>query len=281
MKTLQGRNAIVTGASRGLGVHIARTLARKQVNLALAARSVDELDKVQREMASLGVEAVAIPTDLTDTDQIAALAEKAEHRLGPVDLLVNNAGVELLSPYRDYPLEMLETIVQVNLLAPMLLTRELLPGMLDRGRGHILNMASLAGKIGLPHQTPYAATKASVIMFTHSLRAELLDEPVGASVICPGFVDDSGMYARLDQGEHVKSGAPLALKPTTAAKVSAAVIKAIERDTPEVVVNALPMRPVTVLREFFPRLTARMHQLLGVTEYTRRLSAQLAQERKP
>ena len=173
MKNLRDRNAILTGASRGLGVHLARALAREGVNLVLAARSVDALDEVREEVNSLGVDAVSVPTDLTDTGQVRNLAQEAERRLGPVDILVNNAGVQLTRPFEDHPPESIELAVQVNLLAPMLLTRALLPGMLARGRGQVVNMSSLAGKIGLPLSALYSATKAGLVMFTHSLRTEL------------------------------------------------------------------------------------------------------------
>lgn len=263
MKELRGRNAIVTGASRGIGVHIARALALEGVNLALAARSVDALDEVREVARSLGVEAVGIPTDLAESEQIEALAERAERELGPVDILVNNAGIEFTAPYEDYPRKNLSAIVSVNLLAPMLLARAVLPGMLARGRGHVVSVSSLAGKLGFPRQTPYAATKAGLIMFTHSLRAELVDEPVGVSVICPGFVAGDGMYARRNDGEE----APMLMKPTTPGKVVAAVIRAIKRDTAERIVNPLPMRPMAVLRELAPGIAPHVHKAIGMTDF--------------
>lgn len=265
MKELRGRNAILTGASRGIGVHIARALAREGVNLALAARSVDRLEKVREETESLGVKAVSIPTDLAESAQIDALAEQAERELGPVDILVNNAAIEFTAPYQEYPREKLCTMVSVNLLAAMLLTHAVLPGMLARGHGHIVNLSSLAGKLGYPYQTPYAATKAGLNMFTHSLRAELVDEPIGVSVICPGFVADDGMYARRDNG----ADAPLLMKPTTTDKVVAAVLRAIKRDTAERIVNPLPMRPMAVLRELAPGIAPHLHKAVGMTDFAR------------
>ncbi|MFW6088330.1 MAG: SDR family NAD(P)-dependent oxidoreductase [Gemmatimonadota bacterium] len=262
MKRLRGRNAILTGASRGIGVHIARALAREGVNLALAARSADALEEVREEVRSLGVSAVCIPTDLADAAQIDALAERAERELGSVDILVNNAGIEFAAPYGEYPRESLSTMVSVNLLAPMLLTRAVLPGMLARGHGHVVNLSSLAGKVGFPGQTPYAATKAGLIMFSHSLRAELVDEPVGVSVICPGFVAGDGMYARRE----IDDDAPMLLKPTTTDEVVAAVIRAIKHDTAERIVNPVPMRPMAVLRELAPGIAPHLHKAIGTTD---------------
>lgn len=275
MKKLRSHNAILTGASRGLGVHIARALARKGVNLALSARSATALEEVCEETVSLGVKAVTIPTDLTDINQVTALAEKTEQELGHVDFLVNNAGVEFTAPYEEYPLEEITAAVRVNLLAAMILSRTVLPGMLKRGFGHIVNMSSLAGKVGIPCETPYSTTKAGLIMFTHMLRTELMDKPVGASVICPGFVAEDGMYARM---EEVAGPAPKLLRPTTTNKVVDAVIKAIRQDVAEIIVNPLPMRPLSSLREAFPGITPYIHKVLGVTEFTGELSVKRSEE---
>ncbi|MEX2347494.1 MAG: SDR family NAD(P)-dependent oxidoreductase [Balneolaceae bacterium] len=269
MKNLSGSSAILTGASRGIGIHIARALARQGINLALVARSTGALDKVSDDVQSFDVKTAVIPADLSETRQVEDLAKKAEKELGPVDILINNAGVEFTAPFEEYPAGELETEVQVNLLAPMLLTRFVLPGMLKRKHGHIVNISSLAGKTGLPFQTPYGSTKAGLVMFSHSLRAELLNNPVGVSVICPGFVADDGMYARVE-----KNGlrAPKLMKPSAIDSVTTAVIRAIKKDVAEIIVNPLPMRPGVVLRELFPGITPYLHKFTGTAEFSRKVS---------
>ncbi len=270
LKNFRGYNAIITGASRGIGAHIARALAGEGVHLALVARSADALEEVRKQVIEHDVKAVVIPADLSKTAELEAIVGKAEKELGPTDILINNAGVEFAAPYEEYPVAQIRLDVQLNLLAAMLLTHSVLPGMLQRGRGHIVNISSLAGKIGLPYQTPYAATKAGLNMFTHSLRAELADKPVGVSVICPGYVDDFGMFARRD-----KTGVtvPKLLKPTTTDKVVADVIRAIRNDTAEITVNALPVRPLTLLRELAPGTTTFIHKATGNTRFIRELIA--------
>jgi len=269
MRDLKGRNAILTGASRGLGVHMAEALAREGVNLALAARSPDLLEGVGEELAALGVRTVGVPTDLAEPEQVAHLVAEAERQLGPIDLLVNNAGVQFTQPYEDCPPERIELVVRVNLLAPLLLARAVLPGMRSRGRGHIVNIASLAGKIGLPFAAPYGATKAGLIQFTHSLRTELAGTPVGASVICPGFVSDDGMFAR---SEDLTGPAPVLLTPTTPDRVVRAVLRAIRRNTAETIVNPLPARLVSILQEAIPGSVPFTHRFLGTTEFAGRLA---------
>jgi short-subunit dehydrogenase len=275
MNKIQGCNAILTGASKGLGACLAEAFAREGVNLALTARSAELLEKVRLKISATGVKAVAIPADLENPSQIDTLAREAEQKLGSVDLLINNAGVEMTAPLESYPSDAIKTSVNVNLLAPMLLTRAVLPGMLKRGYGHIVNISSLAGKIGLPSLTPYATTKSGLIMFSHSLRTELIDEPVGVSVVCPGFISDSGMYARKIKTDVT---VPRTLKPTTADRVVSAVVRAIRKDIAELIVNPLPMRPVTILRETFTGITPYIHKVFGITEFVRALSGNSADE---
>src|SRR5687767_13695092 len=143
---LAGKNAIVTGASRGLGTYIVQHLVNKGVNVALAARSAEELDEVARGMSTGTVRAVAIPTDVSRNEDLEILVEKATAELGPIDILVNNAGIE---HYVDFPSaepELIEKIMRVNYLAPAYLTRLVLPSMIDRRQGHVVNIASVAGK---------------------------------------------------------------------------------------------------------------------------------------
>ena len=144
---LRGATAIVTGASRGIGVHIARELAGNGVNLVLAARSADELDKVRDEMVGFGVKAAAIVCDVVDPAARAVLVERAQAEIGPIDIVVNNAGIETARQFHTTPENDLEQVLDVNLIASMMLTRAVLPGMLvakvvvsciRRNRGEVL-----------------------------------------------------------------------------------------------------------------------------------------------
>jgi short-subunit dehydrogenase len=271
IKDLRGCNAILTGASRGLGVPIALALADEGVNLTLAARSAEGLEKVRASVEERGVRAVVVPTDVSDRAQLDVLVETSERELGPTDILVNNAGIEATYPYDEYPEDEITQLIEVNLTAPLLLTRKILPGMLARGRGHIVQIASLAGEGGFPLQGPYAASKSALIQFTHSLRAELVDSPVDTSAVCPGFVSDEGMYADMVTQTGVKASKLLGeSKPE---KVAQAVIKAIKRGASELYVNPAPMRPVIVLRKLFPDSAPRVLKMFGVTDLARRVAS--------
>ena len=269
MKDLRGANAIITGASRGLGVVIADALADEGVNLVLAARSAKGLEKVSGDVSAKGVKVVSVPTDVGERSQLEQLVASAKGELGPIDILVNNAGIEGYHPYQEYPPEEVEQLIQVNLTAPMLLTRLVLPEMIERDRGHIVQIASMAGKAGFPTQAPYAATKAALIMFSHVLRTELVGTNVGCSSVCPGFVADEGMYADMKSDTGVEVSRLLGVsKPE---KVGQAVVKAIRRNSAELFVNPTPLRPVIVGSQMFPDLIPRVQKVFGVTALAKKM----------
>ena len=164
---------------------------------------------------------------------------------------MNNAGTELASRYTDLDPAEIEAMVNLNLTAPLLLIRAVLPGMLDRGKGHIVNLSSGAGKVAQPFNAVYSATKFGLVGATHALRAEYLGSPVGFSVICPGFVRQDGMYARYEaQGLRVPS---LAGTTTPRKRSPSAVLKAIREDRAEIVGAASRCDPQRCSRRRLPR----------------------------
>ena len=268
MEQLRGRNALVTGAGGGLGAYIARALAAEGVNLALTDLPEASVDGLSAELRTRGVEVEHAPADLTDRDERRRLAAWAADALGPIDILVNNAGVEFGGPFLDTSPEQLELTVAVNLLAVMDLTRLLLPGMLDRRRGHVVSMASLAGKIPPPQLASYGATKHGVVGFTGALRAELADEPVGFSAICPGFVGRVGMFGRLEP--YVEGGSvPMGTIPPE--RVGDAVVRAIREDVGEIVLNRRPVKPLILLNAIAPGAASRLARLRPIRESMERM----------
>jgi short-subunit dehydrogenase len=253
MTDLQGKVALVTGASRGLGRLIARTLAEEGMKLVLAARSAPELETLAAEVGGAKV----VATDVSRQEDLERLVAAA----GDVDVLVNNAGIETVCAFDGIDVGEIRRMIEVNLIAPMALTRLVLPGMLARGRGHVVNVASLAGKAGPPLSESYAATKAGLIGFTQSLRASYEGTGVSASAICPGFVSGEGMFADRQRESGVKP--PRLLGATTPDRVARAVVDAITDDAPEVLVTPGPARLMAAVTQLFPRLPGwmirRMH----------------------
>jgi short-subunit dehydrogenase len=260
MKDLRGKNAVVTGASRGIGVYIARALAERGVNLALTARSVDKLEDTRRACESMGVRAIAIASDVRSVDDQHRIVATAEREFGSIDILINNAGIEHVAAFKDLAAEQIEDIIQTNLTSAIRLTKLVLPSMLARRSAAIVQVASMAGKSPTPYNTIYAATKAGLVNFAGSLHAELDGTGVASSVVCPGFVSDAGMWA-----DHAASGAklPPRLGTVSPKKVADAVLKAIAGH-PEVIVATGPMRPLLALGDLMPGFRFTVIRRLGV-----------------
>lgn len=251
MKSLRGKTALVTGASRGIGVYIARALAREGMDLILAARSAEALDKVAADLAILDQRILAVPTDVGDRASLQHLLDRALE-FGGVDVLVNNAALGPTFAFDRIPQELVDQGIEVNLRAPMILSRELLPQMIERGAGHIVNIASVAGLVGTPYSETYSATKFGLVGFTAALRATALGEgyPVGASVICPGFVTGAGMYEDMRDRNGLEASSLLG--SVSADEVARSVVRAIVDDVPQIVANSRPIVPLAFLGNLFP-----------------------------
>ena len=261
---------LLTGASGGIGGCIAEELADAGAHLILTGRREDALAEVRDRLADRGKRAAVVPTDLANLDAIPALVEDAEAAIGPIDVLVNNAGVETAASFVRFSRDELTSMVDINLTAPMLLTQCVLPAMLRRGRGHVVFVSSGAGRYGPAYQGPYAATKAGLIALSQSLRAEYRGGPVGFSVVCPGFVEGDGMYQRMvDKGFRANR----LMGSTTTRRVAERVVHAIRTDSPEVNDTGRPMRPGIALSVVAPRLTECITARLGMTEMFHRLAA--------
>ena len=180
---LDGAHVLVTGASRGIGAGLARAFAAAGATVTPVARSAEAIGQLAAELGG-----TPIAADLTDSAALRGLIARAERAVGPVDVLVNNAGIDETGPLTGMGADALERLLALNVLAPMELTRQVLPGMIERGRGHIVNMSSLAGTGALPGMVAYASTKAALTHFTSGLRADLRGLPVGTTVVEVGLV---------------------------------------------------------------------------------------------
>jgi len=186
---LAGRTAVVTGGGRGIGRSVARGLAAEGMRVVLAARSEGEIDAVAEEVRERDGEAIAVPTDVTDTDDVTRLFERARDRFGRVDLLVNNAGTNADGRLWELDDEAWETVIDVNLNGAFRCAREALAGgMVARGEGTIVNMGSLTGKVGFAGTSAYGASKHGLQGLTNTLAKELKDTDVRVSAVCPGQV---------------------------------------------------------------------------------------------
>jgi short-subunit dehydrogenase len=247
---------------------MARAFANRGVRLALSAFPGLELPELRKEVEGRCAAVFSSAYDLRDPAQRSQLLDEVTNAFGRIDILINNAGVEFTAAYHELPEERLKEILSVNLEAPMFLSRQVLPGMLSRKCGHIVNISSLAGKSGPAYQEPYAATKAALVAFTASLRATYRGTGVSASVVIPGFVE-AGIYASLKQ--RTGCSAPPLLGATTPQRVASAVLRSIEKNLPEVIVNPLPVRPLLALNAMFPSLGEWVINQMGGNAFFRRV----------
>jgi len=192
---LDGRGAVVTGGGRGIGAATARALAALGARVVVASRTAAEVETVAGEIAAAGGVAWAVPGDVTDPDSVAALATAARERAGEVDVLVNSAGIAHSAPLARQTLEDWERIFAVNVTGTFLVTKAFLPPMMERGRGRVVNVASVAGLAGAKYIAAYAASKHAVVGFTRSVAAEAAPHGVTVNAVCPGYVD-TGMTDR-------------------------------------------------------------------------------------
>jgi NADP-dependent 3-hydroxy acid dehydrogenase YdfG len=189
VNNLEGKVAIVTGAGRGIGKAISVSLAKAGCRVVLAARTRDQVEAVQKEILSQGGDALAIPTDLTMDEDIQRLVEESQAKWGAVDILINNAGWGKRAPVVGALLSDWDQTFRLNLRAPMVLAKALLPNMIAKREGAVINIGSVSGKTGEANGAAYSASKFGLIGFTQSLYEEVREHSIKVAVILPGFVD--------------------------------------------------------------------------------------------
>lgn len=180
---------MITGGSRGIGAATARLLAEAGARVVVSARSVDRIRSLAEELRTEGHDALAVPCDVTEPDRIEALRDRVLETCGDIHVLINNAGIADSSPLKAISLERWRQIFDVNVTGVFLCTRAFLPSILDAGWGRVVNVASVAGKVGAAYITAYAASKHAVVGFTRSLAMEVARQGVTVNAVCPGYVD--------------------------------------------------------------------------------------------
>jgi len=189
MSNLSNKVALITGASRGIGKAIALRFAQQGMDLILAARNIQDLQAVQREVEGFGRQCISIPTDLRSPESIKKLVQNGLNAMGKIDILVNNAGVGFWAPVDELTLEQYDEMFDVNMRAVFLLTRAVLPHMKSRSHGHIINIASTSSRWTYPEGTLYCASKFAVLGFNEALAKELRPSGIRVTAICPGQVN--------------------------------------------------------------------------------------------
>jgi short-subunit dehydrogenase len=262
---LDGRTALVTGASGGLGQAIVRALRAQGASVVVSGRRAPELDGLAAEVGGRAI--VADLSDRSDVDRLAAEA-------GKVDVLVANAGVPADGPVLEYAPEQIDRALDVNLRAPVQLARVLAPGMVTRGSGHIVLVSSLSGKVATANSALYSATKFGLRGFASGLRQDLAGTGVGVSCLFPGPIREAGMFH--DTGVEL----PRIAGTKSPDDVARATVRAIERDVGEIDVAVAGARAWGVLGQVAPRLMAWINGRFGGTEIAAAISGSDAHRSK-
>jgi short-subunit dehydrogenase len=263
---LAGARALVTGATGGIGGAVARALHGRGAHVLVTGRREALLEELR---ASLGERAEALPLDLAERDGPARLAEAA----GAVDVLVANAALPASGRVEDFEPDQIDRAIDVNLRAPVQLTRALLPGMLQRGHGHVVLVSSLSGKAASPRSGIYSATKFGLRGFAAGLREDVEPLGIGVTVVFPGFVSDAGLFA--ESGVRL----PPWVRTRTPEQVADAVVAGIEHGRAEIDVAPLGLRIGTRLAGLAPVTVARVQRLLGAERIADALAERQRQKR--
>jgi NAD(P)-dependent dehydrogenase (short-subunit alcohol dehydrogenase family) len=267
---LRGKNVLVTGAAGALGTATVRLFAEAGANLALSDRDSEALARTVEIASAFGVRVTAIECDVLDDDQLGALVSRAEAELGPLDVVISSAGIEFNACFEDVSFVELDRQLAIHLRSPMQLIHSALPGMLDRGRGHVVVVSSLNGKVPFPCKVPYSAAKAGSIAMVHALRREYHDRPVGFSVVMPALVTGDGQAARAmaSSGIEPPKGAPTA----TAEQCAEAIRDAILENRPEVAVSSRSTKLIAALQWSLPGVADGLLERSGMPDFWRKVA---------
>lgn len=275
MRSLQNKIALVTGASRGIGRATALELAKNGAQVALASRNKLALEKVAEEIRTIGRDALVIPTDVAEQEQVDKMVHETLAHWGRIDILVSNAGVYYHATIFELTAALMEKSLQVNFLSHVYAVIAVIPHMLNQNEGHIVLVSSMAAKRGVPTDVPYAPAKSALTGFGETIRQELYGTGVNVSTIMPGRVE-SDFVKDLEF--------PWVTPKMPAEWVSRAIVKAIYDKKPEVTVLHLRTRLLhyanSFLKEFAPRLADRIAGLLHLEGWKSSEKESLTMERK-
>ncbi len=259
-----GSSVLLTGATGGIGGAIARALAARGGALMLSGRRAALLEALAAEL-----DARVLPADLSDRAEVNRLAEAA----GTVDILLANAAIPAAGRLESFTQAEVDRTLDVNLRAPVTLARALLPAMLERRRGHLVFISSMSGKIAVPGNPLYHATKYGLRGFAAALRTDLHGSGVGVSCIFPGFIRDAGIFA--ESGVELPPG----VGTRSPEDVAHAVVRAIERDRGELDVASRTQRGGVILSGLAPDLAAEVLRRLGGRRVAREMEQGLRDKR--
>lgn len=263
---IRGEVALITGASRGLGLLLAHELARHSCPLVICARDQAELDRAAAQLRAAGAEVTAVACDVTDEASAQQLVDTAVGRYGRLDILLSNAGIIQVGPVRAADVTHYETALDTMALAPVRLALTALPVMRSQGHGRIVTIASIGGKLSVPHLLPYSTAKFAAVGFSEGLRAELGPGPVTVTTVVPGLMRTGSHSQARFTGQAGKEftwfalGASMPLLSMDAERAARQIIQAVRRRRPEIILTSAG-QVVSRLAGLAPGLTSQVLHL--------------------
>jgi NAD(P)-dependent dehydrogenase (short-subunit alcohol dehydrogenase family) len=267
-ESLAGKVVLVTGGSRGLGHLLARLAAAEGAKVVICARDPIELERARLNLLERGAEVLAWPCDVTDPVQVSALVAQAVRRFGGIDVLVNNAGIIQVGPLDDMSLDDFRRAMDVNFWGGVHTTLAVLPLMRPRGRGRIVNIVSIGGKIAIPHLLPYDAAKFALLGFSEGLQAELAKDGIDVVTVIPGLMRTGSTTSAVYQGrpeeefEWFTGIAGSRLFSMDARRAARRIVAAMRSGKGELVLG-WQAKAARLAKDLFPGLTARVLALAG------------------
>jgi short-subunit dehydrogenase len=255
----------ITGASSGIGEACAYELSKQHANLILTALETSLLDEVKEKCLQIGAQAVyVLPTDLSQLEDLPQLAIKAWNCFGTIDLLFNNAGISQRATVMDTDFSVIKKIMDLNYFAPVILTKVVLPKMIENGGGQIAVTTSISGKFGFPLRGAYCSSKHALYGFFETIQAEYYSHNIRVTIVCPGRVQTNiSLHALEKDGKPHGKLDPGQAKGITAAKAAKQIIRAFEKKKPEVLTGKTELLMVYIKR-FFPNLCRKIIRKIKV-----------------
>ena len=271
---IKNKNVLITGASRGIGSYIAKAVARHGGNVALLALPTDLklLQNLEEELIQLNIRVKYFVADLSDHKQINETIENIFGEFGEIDILISNAAIESVGIFEYQTEQKIMDTIAVNLTAPILMAKKLIPKMITQKSGHIVTISSYAGKIGAPYQSVYSATKAGLIKWTLGMKRELKGSGISFSVISPSYVSDAGMYSDTVNKSNDKINTPRIAGEVNPQKVANAVIRSILKNRTDIIVGSPFLRIFTALNELMPGFVSKLFDFLNISQYNKKLA---------
>jgi len=265
---LRGKSVLITGGSRGLGLVLAREFLREGARVTICARDEEELGRAYKDLRRYGKDVLTVPCDVTDQSDVEDMILTVQRRFGQIDVLVNNAGIISVGPCEEMTMEDYEEAMQTNYWASLYTILAVLPEMRVRGEGRIINIASLGGKLSVPHLLPYSASKFALVGLSSGLNAELRKDGIVVTTVCPGLMRTGSARNANFKGQHRAEyawfviGDSLPFTSISAASAARKIVSACKQGRSEVVLSPQAKLAVKV-NALFPEITADLLSLVN------------------